>query len=153
MFQAIRGPKDFWAGVVFIVIGATSLVLSSDYAMGSAGSMGPAYFPTILGGMLVLLGVASVLRSLVRSGQPIGRFAIRECALVLAATIVFGLLVRSAGLAIGTILVVVISGFASVKFKLAPFLALGLGLAVFGVLVFVYLLGLPMPMFGTWFGY
>lgn len=153
MFQAIRGPKDFWAGVVFIVIGATSLVLSNDYEMGRAGSMGPAYFPTILGGMLVLLGVASVLRSLVRSGPPVGRFAIRECALVLAATVVFGLLVRSAGLAIGTILVVMISGFASVKFKLAPFLALGLGLAVFGVLVFVYLLGLPMPMFGTWFGY
>ncbi|HZW21543.1 tripartite tricarboxylate transporter TctB family protein [Noviherbaspirillum sp.] len=149
----IRGPKDFWSGVIFVIFGLAAVIIGRDYSMGTAGRMGPAYFPTILGGLLTLIGLIGVVRSMVRTGSPIGRFAIREILLVLFSVVVFGLLVRGAGLALSVVLVVVISGIASTKFKLGPYVLLGVGMSVFCVLLFVKALGLPMPMFGPWLGF
>jgi hypothetical protein len=153
MSLVIRDPRDFWSGVIFVIVGLAAIFIGRDYSMGSAGRMGPAYFPTILGGLLAVIGLTGVVRSMVRSGEPIGSFALKEIMLVLISVVLFGLLVRGAGLAISIIVLVLVSGYASAKFKLGPFLALGAGLAVFSVLVFVKALGLPMPMFGPWLGF
>ena len=149
----IRDPKDFWAGVIFIFFGVAAVVIGRDYAMGTAGRMGPAYFPTILGGLLALLGIASVIRSTIRTGESIGKFAIKEAFLVLLAVVLFGALVRGAGLFIATIVLVMLSGYASSSFKWKPFLAVAVGMAIICILVFVNGLGLPMPAFGPWLGF
>ncbi|OWW19791.1 tripartite tricarboxylate transporter TctB family protein [Noviherbaspirillum denitrificans] len=149
----IRDPKDFWSGVIFIIVGLAAVIIGRDYSMGTAGRMGPAYFPTILGGILTLIGLVGVGRSMFKSGEGIGRFAVRENALILVATVLFGVLIRGAGLAVAVVVLVMISGYASVKFKVVPFLAVAVGLAVFAVLVFTIGLGLPMPMFGPWLGF
>ena len=149
----IRDPRDFWSGVIFVTIGLAAVIIGRDYSMGSAGRMGPAYFPTILGTLLSLIGVISVVRSMIRTGTPIGRLAIREILLVTLSVVLFGLLVRGLGLVISIILLVMISGYASVKFKVLPYLAVAVGMTVFCVLVFVKGLGLPMPMFGPWLGF
>ncbi|OWW22284.1 tripartite tricarboxylate transporter TctB family protein [Noviherbaspirillum denitrificans] len=149
----IRDPKDFWSGVIFIIFGLAAVIIGRDYSMGTAGRMGPAYFPTILGGILALIGLAGVARSMFKSGEGIGRFAVKENVLILVATVLFGVLIRGAGLAIAVIVLVMVSGYASTKFKILPFLAVAVGMAVFTVLVFNVGLGLPMPMFGSWFGF
>ena len=153
MASLIRNPKDFWSGVIFVIFGLAAVVIGQDYSMGTAGRMGPAYFPTILGGILTLIGLVAVIRSLVRSGDAIERFAIRETILILLAVVLFAILVRGAGLAISVIVLVMASGYASIKFRIGPFLVVAVGLAVFAVLVFVKALGLPMPMFGPWLGF
>jgi putative tricarboxylic transport membrane protein len=148
----IKDPQDFWSGVIFIVFGLAAVLIGRDYSMGSAGRMGPAYFPTILGSLLALAGVASVIRSMFRRGQAIEPFAMKNVAVITLSVILFGVLLRGAGLAIAVIVMVMVSACASGKFKVLPFLALGAGMAVFGVLVFVTGLGLPMPIIGSWFG-
>ena len=150
MSSLIRNPKDFWSGVIFIVVGLAAVIIGRDYTMGTAGRMGPAYFPTILGWLLALLGMISVVRSLIRPGEPIARFAIKNILLIMSAVILFGLLVRGAGLFVAVVAIVMLSGFASTKFKVLPFLAVAVGLAIFSVLVFVTGLGLPMPIVGPW---
>lgn len=149
----IRAPKDFWSGVIFIVVGLMAVYIGRDYSMGSAARMGPAYFPTILGGMLTAIGAISVGRSMFRDGEPIGTISIKNIILVLGSVVAFAFLVRGAGLFIAVVLTVMVSGLASSKFRLLPFVAVAVGLAVFGILVFVYGLGLPMPAFGPWFGF
>jgi putative tricarboxylic transport membrane protein len=149
----IRDPKDFWSGVIFVIFGLAAVIIGRDYSMGSAGRMGPAYFPTILGAILTLIGLIGVVRSMIKSGGPVGRFAVREIVLVMLSVALFGFLVRGAGLAISVIVLVMVSGFASIKFKIGPFLAVAVGLAIFAVLVFTKGLGLPMPMFGPWLGF
>lgn len=148
----IRDPKDFWPGVIFLFFGLAAVFIGNNYTMGSAGRMGPAYFPTILGTILALIGAGCLLRSLVRSGAALGSFAVKELALVLVATVLFGVLVRGAGIAVAVVVLVMLSAYASTKFKILPYLALAAGMALFSVLVFVVGLGLPMPIIGTWFG-
>ena len=148
----IRHPKDFWTGIIFIFFGLAAVIIGRDYAMGSAARMGPAYFPTMLGGLLACIGLIAVIRSLLRPGDAIGRFAVKELALVLSAVILFSVLLHGAGLVIAVIVLVVLSSCASAQFRRVPVLILAISLAVFSVLVFVKLLGLPMAAFGTWFG-
>ncbi len=58
----IRNGKDFWAGLMFAGFGLGFMLVSFNYPMGSAVRMGPAYFPTVLGGLLALLGAVILLR-------------------------------------------------------------------------------------------
>jgi hypothetical protein len=52
----IANGKDFWAGAMFTVFGLAFMLVAQNYNMGTAVRMGPAYFPTVLGGMLAVLG-------------------------------------------------------------------------------------------------
>ena len=153
MLSFIRDPKDFWSRVIFVIFGLAAVIIGRDYSMGSAGRMGPAYFPTILGAILTLIGLIGVVRSMIKTGSAVGRIAVREILLVMLSVALFGILVRGAGLAVSVIVLVMVSGYASIKFKIGPFLAVAVGLAVFAVLVFTKGLGLPMPMFGPWLGF
>ena len=50
----IKSPKDFWAGLMFIGIGGFFMIWAlTHYQMGTAVRMGPAYFPTMLGGLMI----------------------------------------------------------------------------------------------------
>ncbi len=148
----IRNPKDFWTAVIYIGIGLGALFLARDFGMGTALKMGPGYFPGVLAGILTLIGVVSLFRSFVRPGEPVGAFALRAMALVIGATLLTGFLVRNAGLVIALPLLVLISAYASIKFRLPSAIALAVGLTVFCVLVFVKGLGIPLPVFGPWLG-
>jgi hypothetical protein len=48
----IKHAKDFWSGVMFTTFGLGFAVIAQNYDMGTAARMGPAYFPTVLGGLL-----------------------------------------------------------------------------------------------------
>jgi Tripartite tricarboxylate transporter TctB family len=148
----MRNPKDFWTGAIFTGIGAAIVVIARDYPFGTATKMGPGYFPTVLGVLLGVIGLIAIVRSFLQSGERIRGFAWKPTILVLGATLLFGFLVREAGLALALIVMVMVSAFASVMFRLIPSVALAVGLALFSVVVFVKALGLPMPALGSWFG-
>ncbi len=149
----IRHPKDFWTGVIFLFFGIAAVVIAQDYEMGRAGKMGPAYFPTILGGLLAFIGVIAVIRSLTHDGEAIEKFYIKELVLILSAVLLFGALMRGAGLVPAVLVLILLSAYASPKFKWGATLLLAIGLAIFSVVVFVKLLGLPMPILGPWLGF
>jgi Tripartite tricarboxylate transporter TctB family len=148
----IRNPKDFWTGVIYLVFGLGAVVIGRDYSMGTATKMGPAYFPTVLGYLLALIGAIAVVRAFIQPGTPIGRFAVKNLAIVLGATVLYGLLVRGAGLAVAVFVLVMGSAWASISFRWAPSIVLAVGLAVFSVAVFIWGLGLPIPAVGLWLG-
>jgi len=61
----IKDGKDFWAGLMFMLLGGLFIGFSTNYPMGSAVRMGPAYFPTWLGGLMAALGAIVFFRSFV----------------------------------------------------------------------------------------
>ena len=74
----ISNGKDFWAGLMFIAFGLGFMLVAQNYAMGNAVRMGPAYFPTVLGGMLAVLGAVIFLRAFVsKIEHPLAVFPFR----------------------------------------------------------------------------
>ena len=59
----VTNGKDFWAGLMFFGTGLGFVLASQNYPMGSAVRMGPAYFPTMLGGLLAVLGAIIFFRA------------------------------------------------------------------------------------------
>jgi hypothetical protein len=70
----IKDGKDFWAGLMFIGLGAMFMGFSTSYPMGTAVRMGPAYFPTWLGGLMAILGAVVFFRSF--AGKPINSWKV-----------------------------------------------------------------------------
>jgi hypothetical protein len=149
----IRDPKDFWSGIIFGAIGLAAIIIGQDYSTGAAAQMGPAYCSAIPAALLTVIWIVTFLKFIVKSGEGLVRFAVKEFLLIFVATLLFGLLVRRAGLAIAVTVLVMVSGYAIVKFEFASFLAVALFLVAFSVLVFVIRLGLPLPLIGLWFGF
>lgn len=133
-------------------IGASAVLIGREYGMGSAVRMGPAYFPVILGMILIAVGAIAIVRAFIVPGTPIGGFAIKGLLLVISSVFLFGLIVRDAGLVIALPLLVILSAVASSRFRWLPTIALGAGLTVFCVFVFIKGLGVPLPLLGPWFG-
>jgi Tripartite tricarboxylate transporter TctB family len=74
----ITNGKDFWAGLMFIGFGLGFMWVSQNYPMGTAVRMGPAYFPTVLGGMLAVLGGVVFFRAFVsKMNEPLRVFPFR----------------------------------------------------------------------------
>ena len=148
-----RNPKDFWTGLIYLFVGCGALIISRDYDMGTALKMGPAYFPTILSVLLMGIGIISVLRSFLKSGSPIGVVAWKGLVLIVVSTILFGMIVRGAGLLLALPLLVIVSASASARFSWKYSLAEAAVITVFCIVVFLKGLGVPLPILGSWFGY
>lgn len=146
----MHNPKDFCSGLIYILFGLGALVIGRDYGMGTALKMGPAYFPSLLGGLLILVGAISVIRSFLIRGTPIGAFPLKKIALIVASVLLFGFTVRGLGLVLALPLLTIISAHASDRFRWAPSLAMAAGLTVFCSLVFLKGLGVPLPLLGSW---
>ena len=147
-----RNPKDFWTGLLYIFFGASAIFIARDYNMGTALRMGPAFFPTILGVVLAVIGAIAVIRSFLAPGTPIGGFSFKGLVLVTLSVVVYGFLVRGAGLVIALPLLVIISAYASTRFRWRMTLVMAAGLTIFCALVFVKGLGIPLPIIGPWLG-
>ncbi len=146
-----RNPKDFGSGLIFLIVGCVGVAIARNYPLGAADKMGPGYFPTALGGLLALNGAALLVRAFLRSGTGLTAVSWRGILLSLVALLLFGVLLKTAGLPIAVLILILVSAAASTEFRVWPSLALAVGLCVFCALVFVYGLGLPLPLLGTWF--
>ncbi len=151
-FRDTAGSKDFWSGAIFLSVGVAFAALGRHYPIGTVMRMGPGYFPTMLGGLLALIGLGLMVRSARRPGPAVGRLAYDKLALVTISNVLFALLLRRLGLAGALVLLVVMSAYASKQFRWPVALTLAAGLAVGSSIIFVWLLGLPIPIRGTWLG-
>ncbi len=147
----VRNEKDFWTGVIYVSFAFVFLIVSRAYGMGTAVKMGPAYFPTILSALLMVIGITSVVRSFLKPGSPVGAFAFKGIVLIIASIVLFGFIVRPTGLIVALPAMVIISSFASRQFRWQYALAFAVGLTIFCVLIFQKGLGVPLPILGSWF--
>jgi hypothetical protein len=144
----IGDAKEFWSGVMFAVFGLFFVVFARQYDMGTAARMGPAFFPTMLGGLLLLLGIGIALRGILADTQDgkVARFHFKPLLFVLGAVVAFGLLLRPAGLLVALAALVVISSLGSDEFRLRDVLLLTVGLGILVLAVFIYGLGMTVPV-------
>lgn len=146
-----RSQKDLIAGAVFIAFGLAFAVIAWSYEVGTALRMGPGYFPFLLGGLLVLLGVGIAVEGTLRGDSaPIGSIPWRGIVLLTAAVVFFGFTVRRLGLAPALFGAVLLAAFSSQRTTIVMAFAMAAGLSAVCILIFVELLGLPLPLIGPW---
>ena len=141
-----RDRKDFDAGLMFIGIGAFFAIGAGSYPMGTAVRMGPAYFPTLLGWILVGLGLIVFIRSFFIPGEPLPRSHLRPLIFILGSVGAFGLLLDPAGLVVASLVVMILSALGGWDFRWKEQLVNAVFLTAMNIGVFYYGLGLPFKL-------
>jgi hypothetical protein len=146
----LRDNTGFWSGLMLIGTGTAAIVIAADYRLGSALRMGPGYFPSALGGILILLGIIVLAKGL-KDPEPIaGRWSLRALILLPLSLVLFGVLMEHAGFVPALLVLVVGSSAAGGEFKIVEALLLAILLTVGATAVFVWGLGLPFPLVAGW---
>lgn len=142
----VRTGKDFYAGLVFILIAAFFIILARGYPMGTPRRMGPGMFPIVLGCILVLLGLILVFKDISLGSEALKIGSLRPLVFVLAAVVAFGCLIQPLGLVLATLGLIVLSCLGGWKFRIHEVLIIFVGLALISAVIFVYILGLPFKV-------
>ncbi len=144
----LRNHHDLWSGAMFIGFGVLFMLLSQQYQVGTAAKMGPGYFPTMLGALLTLLGVAIAATAFSKNTHearisPIGW---REIIVVLFSVMLFAFCLPRLGIVVSIVILIVTASLASHEFRLRTALISSLVLLVLSYLVFVRGLDLQFPI-------
>ena len=137
---------DLAFAVFLIALGALGFALAGELTMGSAAAMGPGYVPRGLSLIIMVYGLALGLRAAFSGREPFPEIAWRPLLLISASVALFALLLPLAGLALTSLVVVICAGVAAYDVRLHENAVLGVALAIFAVLLFVTVLGLPIPV-------
>ena len=143
-----RDRKDFNAGILYIAIGAFFAGFATNYPMGSAVRMGPAYFPTVLGVMLVMLGLILVFRSFfMQGGERPTKTHWQPLLGVLGAVLVFAFLIDRVGLIATSAVTMVVCSLGGWDFKWKEQVVNSVVMTSACVGIFYFGLGLPFRLF------
>lgn len=145
----IKSHRDFWAGLMFIVIGLAFAWGATYYRFGESARPGPGYFPLGLGILLAVLGTIVLFKAMTietDGGEPVGRIAWRPLLIVLGALVLFAFLLPRVGLVISLPILVVTSALAGKEFHIGEALADAAVLTLGSWLVFIKGLGLTIPV-------
>ncbi len=161
MILSLLVNRDFWAGVLLITIGAGAVVIAQGYDVGTLKHMGPGFFPVILGCVLVLIGAIQLVGSIFSDGSAPaaddhGHGGItdkpewRGKICIVLGVLAFIILGKYAGFIPATFGCVFISAMGDQKSTWLGSALLAIGITIFGVLLFHYVLQVQFPLF-RWF--
>ena len=106
-------------------------------------------FPTLVGALLAVLGAIIALRSFAFEGEPVPRFYLRPIGVSLLGIVLFGVALQWLGLIAAVAVLVLVGAYAARDVRPLENLALAAVMIAFSVAVFVWLLGLPLPLWPT----
>jgi uncharacterized membrane protein len=141
-----RSNKDFWAGAMFIAIGAGAMFSARNYPFGTSLRIGPGYYPIILSGILIAFGLYVMLRGLRKNEKIQGNWSIRALIVLPFSMVLFGILMKLAGFIPALIALCFVSAASGREFKFTEVLLLTIFLGALSVTLFVWGLGLPYPL-------
>ena len=153
----IKNQPDFYSGLMFLGVGIAFAWGATNYNVGDAARMGPGYFPLVLGILMALVGAVVALKAIGASGaddEKIGRWAWRPLVYVIAANVVFGVLLAGLdviglpafGMVVGIYALTFIASMAQAGWKFSTTFILATVLAIGSYLVFVLALKLQFPV-------
>ena len=159
----IKSQQDFFAGLMFAVVGATFAWGASTYEIGTAAQMGPGYFPRMLGMLTAAVGVGIVLKSIIIRPEGTGRigaWAWKPLVLIIAANLVIGVMLGglpsiglpALGLVLGVYTLAFVASLAGDDFRTKEVFLLATVLAVMSYLGCVLLLKLRFQVWPDFLG-
>ena len=153
----IKSQKDFFSGLMFTAVGVAFAWGATKYSLGTAARMGPGYFPTMLGVLMVVLGGVITFKAMVvetEDGDKVGSWAWKPLLFIIAANLLFGLMLGGLprikfpafGLIVGIYVLTFVASLAGEEFKFKEVAVLATVLAIMSYLAFIVLLKLQFPV-------
>jgi len=142
----IRGPQDFYGGLVLILLAILALVASADLPGQRGFAFGPGTAPRLFSGMLAAFGMAVTLVGVFSDGPGIEKYKIRGPAIVIIAIFLFAALIRPFGLVIATYTAFIVSIMGSSEMRWIESIIAAAVMTAFCWLLFVVLLTLPFQL-------
>ena len=156
MLRALVHKRDFYAGTLLIFFGCVAIIGARQNPFGTLMHMGPGFFPTVLGVILIGIGILVAAMSLGSLHEPDSILPERPewwgWTCIIAGPIAFMILGEYGGMAPATFACVFISALGDRTATWKSSFLLALGVTVFGCLLFSYVLKIPFPIFRhSWF--
>lgn len=153
----IKSQKDFFAGLLYAVVGGAFAIGATNYNIGTGARMGPGYFPLMLGVLLCLIGLYIMFKSLVvetADGDKIGKWAWKPLFFIIAGNLLFGVLlsglpnfgIPGMGLIVAIYGVTIVVSKAGNESNIKEALILATILSTISYLGFIKLLNLQFPV-------
>ena len=145
----IKSQKDFWSGLMFVVVGLGFSWGSLEYSFGSSARPGPAYFPFGLGVLLAVMGAAVWFASITvetEDGDPIGDIAWKPLLIISGAVLLFGVALPRLGMFASLPLLIIVSALAGDEWHWKDALLNTVVLTLGSWLIFIKGLNLVIPL-------
>lgn len=153
----IKSEKDFYSGLMFVVVGGAFAIGATNYNIGTGARMGPGYFPLLLGILLAILGAVIMVQGVLsksKTGDKLGSVAWKPLTFIIGANVIFGILlaglpafgVPAMGMIVAIYGLTIVASMAGEKFKLVEALIVGTVLSILSYGAFVKLLNLQFPV-------
>ena len=138
--------QDLLFGLFLVAVAAGTLVATRKLAIGHAADMGPGYMPRVVALALMGFGLFFSGRGFWCMRVGIEPVQLRPLLAILASVGVFALTAERLGLAIASVAAVILASFATREGRFVETIAFAVVLSGAAVLLFVKLLGLPIPI-------
>jgi hypothetical protein len=145
-----KRSRDYTGGMLMAAIGLAAAVQGSSYQLGTLERMGPGFFPTALGVILAIVGVAIAVGA--RFTRYEGELEVlapewRGWACIVGALVAFVVLGKFGGLLPATFAIVFISALGDRQNTFMGAVVLGLASVAVAIVVFWWALQLQFPLF------
>lgn len=141
-----RDYKDIIGGALLIAIGGFAAAYAgARYSLGTITQMGPGMFPTVLGGLLIALGILIIIPALVRAGE-MPTFEVLPFLSVILGIAGFALAIEPLGLVPAIVILSVVSVAADPRLSFLQSLLVAAALAVMCSIIFRYGLGISLQL-------
>ena len=141
----IRNPLRLYAGLLFVAFGLVGAYFAAGLTFGTAAAMGPGFLPTICSWLIVAFGVLEAAQALHDEVDVLDPPVPRPVFMVFLSVGLFALLINRAGLALTVFVTAFVASYAGPA-RLRETLVLAAVAAAATTIVFVTLLGLPLPV-------
>lgn len=142
----LRARQDLSAGLMFAGFGAIFALGAGSYSIGTLDEMGPGFLPLCVGILLALIGVLLIAKSLIGGLDTVAEFSAPPLLLIIGSICIFAAIFPYLGLVVAIFVLTVVAARASPEFRSSEALLLGAMLAALSAGVFVYGLGIPLPV-------
>lgn len=149
----LMSSQDLAAGLFLLAVAGIGLFAAWDLRSGTLGGMGPGLLPKVVAVLVAAFGILLVVRAFAAEGQALDRWSVRGPIFVLGAPVVFALTIREWGLIIAGPLAVIIAATADRGVRLSEMVLFAVALTAFAVVLFKFMLGLPIPLAPWYLGY
>jgi hypothetical protein len=146
----VSNPKDFYTGVVLLAVCGVFAAGLVELPLGRVARPGAGFFPLMLLGLLFVFSIAILVSGLRTKGEALGPVPWRALVIVTGMTVFFGVTVKGLGFLAAVAITAFVSCTASRQWSPIAAILTAIVLTFFSWLIFIWGLGLPIALCGTW---